>query len=133
MRLNSIGCGVDYVNEYDCLAKKLGEVRNKMKLGRKLSYEEKVFIKIHAQDLYEKAMKIEEERDEFRRALAKCKTKEEAKRVQITKSMELQMETENNGDLEFITTRMMRMMNMLDVFSSFAKSKEYEELPNGYG
>jgi len=133
MHLNSIGYGVDYVNECDCLAKKLGDVRSKMKLGRKLSYEEKVFIKIHARDMYEKAMKIEEERDEFRRALANCKTKQEARKIQITKSMELQMETKNNDDLEFITTRMMRIMSMLDAFSSFAKSKEYEELPNGYG
>ncbi|MDR2584319.1 MAG: hypothetical protein LBC75_12640 [Fibromonadaceae bacterium] len=130
MRLNSIGYGVDYV---DSLAKKIGDVRNKMKLGRKLSYNEKVFIKMHAQDLYEKAMKIEEERNEFRRALANCKTKEEAKRTQIAKSTELQMETESNGDLEFITTRMMRMMSILSEFSDFEKSKEYKGLSNECG
>jgi len=127
MRIDSIGYGVDYVN--DCFKdKKLGDVRNKMKLGRKLSYDEKVFIKINAQDLYEKAMKVEEERDEFRRALANCKTKEEARQLQITRSTELQTETKNSGDLEFITTRMMRIMGILDEFSSFAKSEEYREL-----
>jgi len=115
----------------DCVkAKKLGDVRTKMKLGRKLSYEEKVFLKIHSSDLYEKAKKIEDERDEFRRALANCKTKEDARRVQVAKSMELQMETKDKGDLEFITTRMMRMMSILDEFSNFAKSKEYGGLPN---
>jgi len=152
--MQSISCGVDYIKtvnfeqklpqkrvevseeksedgELDCIkAKKLGDVRNKMKLGRKLSYDEKVFLKIYSSDLYEKAKKIEEERDEFRRALANCKTKEEARRTQITKSMELQMETKNKGDLEFITTRMMRMMSILGEFSDFAKSKEYGELPN---
>jgi len=151
MRFDSIGCGADYIKtaqveqkwpqkkievseispegcEGDRLRdKRLGDVRNKMKLGRKLSYDEKVFIKLNAHDLYKKAMKVEEERDEFRRALANCKTKEEARRVQITKSMELQMET-NKGDLEFVTTRMMRMMGILDEFSSFAKSEEYGEL-----
>ncbi|MCL1957296.1 MAG: hypothetical protein FWF63_08230 [Fibromonadales bacterium] len=138
MRFDGIGCGVDYINIAQFEQKfpqkkaeeKLGDVRTKMKLGRKLSYDEKVFIKINAQDLYERAMKLEEERDEFRRALANCKTKEEAKRLQVTKSMELQTETQNKGDLEFITTRMMRMMGILDEFSSFAKSKEYVELPS---
>jgi len=157
MRFNGIGCGVDYINiaqfeqkfpqkkvevsevsleecEVGCLKeKKLGDVRTKMKLGRKLSYDEKVFIKINAQDLYERAIKVEEERDEFRRALANCKTKEEARRLQITKSMELQTETKNKDDLEFVTTRMMRIMGILDEFSSFAKSEEYGELPNEYG
>jgi len=152
--MQSIGCTLDYIKianfeqklpqkkvevseekseegELDCIkAKRLGDVRNKMKLGRKLSYDEKVFLKIHSLDLYEKAKKIEEERDEFRRALTNCKTKKEARRTQVTKSMELQMETKNKGDLEFITTRMMRMMGILDEFSDFAKSKEYGELPN---
>ncbi|MCL1967161.1 MAG: hypothetical protein FWF67_04700 [Fibromonadales bacterium] len=143
--MHSISCGVDYINtarfevsekklregELDGFkARKLGDVRTKMKLGRKLSYDEKVFLKLHSSDLYEKAKKIEEERDEFRRALANCKTKGEARRTQVTKSMELQMETENKSDLEFITTRMMRMMGILDEFSNFAKSKEYGGLPN---
>ncbi|GBU23446.1 hypothetical protein R83H12_00057 [Fibrobacteria bacterium R8-3-H12] len=111
--------------ELDCFkVKKLKDIRNKIKLGRKLSCDEKVFIKIHAQDLYEKAIKIEEERNEFRRALENCKTREEARRIQITKSMELQMETKNKGDLEFITTRMMRMIGILSEYSDFAKSKE---------
>jgi len=154
MRFDSIGCGADYIKiaqfeqkfpqkkvevseispegcEGDRLRdKRLGDVRTKMKLGRKLSYDEKVFIKLNAHDLYKKAIKVEEERDEFRRALANCKTKEEAKRLQITKSMELQTETQNKGDLEFVTTRMMRIMGILDEFSHFAKSEEYKELPN---
>jgi len=155
MRFDSIGCGADYiktvqieqkwpqkkvevseVNPEECERgcfkdKKLEDVRTKMKLGRKLSYDEKVFIKINAQDLYEKAIKVEEERDEFRRALANCKTKEEARRFQVTKSMELQTETKNKDDLEFLTTRMMRMMGILDEFFNFSKSEKYKGLPNG--
>ena len=80
--------------------------------------------------MYEKAIKVEEERDEFRHALENCKTKGEARQTQVLKSMELQMETKNKGDLDFITTRMMRMMGILDEFSDFAKSKEYNAFPN---
>jgi len=132
---NSVGYVVSEIKskdwELDCFkAKRLGDVRTKIKLGRRLSCDEKMFIKIHAQDLYEKAIKVEDERNEFRRALANCKTKGEARRTQITKSMELQMETKDKGDLEFITTRMMRIMGILDEFSDFSKSKEYEGLLN---
>jgi hypothetical protein len=101
-------------------ARKLENLKNKMKFGRKLSFHEKVFLKINAQDLYEKALKIEEERDEFRRALTSCKTKQEAMTVKTLKSTELQTETKSKDDLEFTT---IRMMAMLDEFSDFAKSK----------
>jgi hypothetical protein len=101
-------------------ARRLENVKNKIKFGRKLSCDEKVFLKIHALDLYEKTMKIEEERDEFRRVLANCKTKQEAMLVRTSKSMELRMETKSKDNLEYVT---MRMMAMLDEFSDFAKSK----------
>jgi len=110
--------------------KKLADIKNKMKLGIKLCFDEKVFIQVNALDLYQKAMKIEEERDEFRRLLANCQTREEAQRVQVAKSMELQTETKNKGDLEFITMRMMRMMGILGEYSDFINSEEYDYLPN---
>jgi hypothetical protein len=119
-------CTVDYVKtttfeqkDEDWLKiKKLEDAKNRMKSGRKLSYDENEFLKIHALDLHEKAMKIEKERGEFRYALANCKTKQEAMRVKISKFMELQMETNSRDDLEIIT---MRMMAMLDEFSNYAK------------
>jgi hypothetical protein len=116
--------------------KRIDDIKNKMKAGRRLSHDEKEFLRIHAPDLYEKAMKIERERDEFRRALAKCKTKEEARRLQTAKALELQTEAQamsNSKDgkakdeSKFIA---MRMMAIFDEFADFAKSKEYAEIPN---
>jgi len=151
MRFNSIGCVMGYVKtakiehklpqrkvefseakpkeceQSNIKAEKMEDIKDKIKFGKRLFYDEKVFIRINALDLYEKAMKIEEERDEFRRALANCKTKEETQRIQISKSMILQSETKNKEDLGFIT---MRLMAMLHEVSDFAKSKEYDELPN---
>jgi len=116
-------------------AKRVEDIKNKMKSGRRLSHDEKEFLRINAPDLYEKAMKIEKERDEFRRALEKCKTKEEASRLQAQKAMELQTEAQatsvkfkdgkERDEAEFIA---MRMMAIFDEFADFTKSKEYAEL-----
>jgi len=120
-------------------AKRIEDIKNKMKSGRRLSFEEKEFLRIHAPDLYEKAMKIEKERDEFRRALEKCKTKEEARRLQTAKALELQTEAQamscktkdgkEKDESEFIA---MRMMAIFDEYADFTKSKEYDEIPNEY-
>jgi len=129
MRLSiGLGCMADYFkfsamksneSEGDWLeARKLEGVKNKMKLGRKLSFDDKVLLKIRAQDLYEKAIQIEEERDEFRKALSNCKTKQEAQALKTSKSDELQTEAKSNGNLEFTN---MRIMAVLNEFSCFTK------------
>ena len=119
--------------------KRIDDIKNKMKSGRRLSHEEKEFLRIHAPNLYEKAIKIEKERDEFRRALANCKTKEEAMRLKTSKCLELKTEADamscktkdgkELGDVEFI---IMRMMAIFDEFADFIKSKEYADIPNEY-
>jgi len=117
--------------------KRIGEIKNKMKSGKRLSHAEKEFLRMHDPKLYEKAMKIEKERDEFKRALANCKTKEEVRRVLTSKAMELQAEVQAVGKtkdveqkldkLEFIS---MRMMAIFDEHAEFVKTKEYSEMPN---
>jgi len=106
----------------------LEDIKNKMKSGRRLSRDEKAFLENHAQDL-EKAVKIEKERDEFRRALANCKTKEEAKWLHTSKSLELQTDARTMSDSEFIV---MKMMAIFDEFADFTKSKEYANIPSEY-
>jgi len=116
----SIGCVTDYVKDSSWLeARRLENVKNKMKFGRKLSYDEKAFLKVRDPELYEKVVKIEEERAAFRRELANCKTKQEALMVRTTKSVELRTEVKNKSNSEYIT---MRMMAVLDEFSDFAKN-----------
>jgi len=68
-----------------------------------------------------KTTRIENERDEFRRALANCKTKEEARRLRVSKSLELQREARTMSDSEFIV---MKMMAIFEEFSDFMKSEE---------
>jgi hypothetical protein len=113
----------------------LQRITGKLKMGKRLTYDELDFLRTHAPDLYEKALKIEKEREEFRRELRKCKTKEDARKLQTVKAMQLQAEAKalpkdkngvEMGDLDFIS---MRMAAISDEFSEFVKSKEFEELP----
>jgi hypothetical protein len=113
----------------------LQQIVTKMKMGKRLTHDEMEFLRIHDPALYEKAVKIEKEREEFRRALRNCKTKEEARKVQTMKALQLQAEAtavrdnkdgSNPTDFEFIQ---MRMAAMTDEFCEFVKSKEYDELP----
>jgi len=119
--------------------KKIEDIKNKMKSGKRLSHDEKEFLRINDPALYEKAIKIEKERDEFRRALANCKTKEEVMRLKVSKSLELKTEAQamsckfkdgqEKDDSEFIA---MRMMAIFDEFADFIKSEEYSDIPNEY-
>jgi len=72
-------------------------------------------------------LRIEKERSEFRSALASCKTKEEARQLRASKSLELQREAQTMSDSEFIV---MKMMAIFEEFSGFIKSEEYDRIPN---
>ena len=107
----------------------------KMKSGKRLTHDEMEFLKVHAPDKYIKALKIEKEREEYRKALQNCRTKEDVRRVQAVKAMQLHEEAsaipdknsaQGKEDLEFLA---MRLAALLDEFSEFVKSGEYDELP----
>jgi len=115
----SIGSAASYAAKSNWLeARRLEGVINKMKFGRRLSYDEKAFLKLQEPELYEKAIKIEEERAEFRRELSNCKTKQEVLQARSARATNLRTEARNNGDAKSMT---MRLMAMLDEFSDFAK------------
>ena len=110
------------------IAKRTQEIKNKMKSGLRLSFDEKEFLRVHNTALYEKAIAIEKERDEHRRQLARCKTKDEVRRVQLLKSSQLQTDSKNATE-DYETTQM-RIMAISNENTAFTNSKDFEELPN---
>jgi hypothetical protein len=92
-------------------------ISNKIKFGKRLTRDEMEFLKIHNPDLYARAVKIENEREEHRRALRSCKTKEEARNLHIAKAFQPKMDSDVK-------------MALFDEYIEFVKSGEYEELPN---
>jgi len=95
----------------------LENITNKMRFGRRLTRDEMEFLKIHNPEIYVKALKIEQEREEHRRELRRCKTKEEARNLHVSRAFQSKMDSELK-------------MALFDEFTEFVKSKEFDELPN---
>ena len=91
-------------------------ITNKIKFGKRLTRDEMEFLKIHNPELYARAVKIEMEREEHRRALKNCKTKEEARNLNIATAF-------NKKDVEL-------KLALFDEFTEFVKSSEFDELPS---
>jgi hypothetical protein len=90
-------------------------ISNKIKFGKRLTRDEMDFLKVHNPDLYARAVKIEQEREEFRRSLRNCKTKEEARNLSIAKTFQPKMDS----DLK---------LALFDEFTEFVKSGEFRDL-----
>ena len=80
-------------NEETQKTETMQRIDRKLKTGKKLSAAEMDYLRKNAPDLYVKAVKIEAEREEYRRALSRCKTKEEAKQLHTEKTMQLLTES----------------------------------------
>ncbi|MDR2554643.1 MAG: hypothetical protein LBC64_04370 [Fibromonadaceae bacterium] len=90
-------------------------ISNKIKFGKRLTRDEMDFLKVHNPDLYARAVKIEQEREEHRRVLRSCKTKEEARNAHIAKAFQPYMDVEVK-------------LALFDEFTEFVKSGEFGEL-----
>ena len=80
-------------NEETQKTETMQRIDRKLKTGKKLSVAEMDYLRKNAPDLYAKAVKIETEREEYRRALSRCKTKEEAEQLHTEKTMMLLAES----------------------------------------
>ena len=114
----------------------LERITGKMKSGEKLSVADKKYLKEHAPDLYEKALRIEKEREEYKRALERCRTKEEARQLHTSKMMQFHSEIKTISSnpyvskqdaLEFIAMRAAAINNE---YSNFVQNKEKKKYLN---
>jgi hypothetical protein len=113
----------------------LSRIESQMKSGQRLSTADKKYIKEHAPDLYEKAIKIEKERDEYRRALERCKTKEEAAQLHTSRMLLFQAEiraaknnpyVDDKDAIDFIGMRANSLSNEYFEFMQDKNEKKYE-------
>ena len=118
---------------------RLNRIENKMKTGERLSTTEMEYLRKNAPAMYEKAVKIEREREEYRRALENCKTKEEVRQLNMSRMGQLLSEAKsvaNNPNipedkkLELLDEIASRAMAMSNEFAEFVVSEEYANLPD---
>jgi hypothetical protein len=90
-------------------------ITDKMTFGKRLTRDEMDFLRKHSPEMYSRAVRAENEREEYRQALRNCKTKEQALHLHIVTVM--QPDKDNK-------------LALFDEFFEFANSKEFGDLPN---
>jgi hypothetical protein len=115
--------------------KKLSSIFAKMAAGKRLSQVEMEYLRENAPEWYEKAKQLEQEREQYRRALENCKTKDQArilhtqKMAQVMASFKAAKASKSGDAMTFVS---MQAATAADEFGDFVKSDKYEELPNEY-
>jgi hypothetical protein len=113
---------------------------SKLKSGMKLSGSDMEYLKTHAPALYEEAVKIEKEREEYRRELEQCRTKEEVQRLNTQKMQQYLSEAKaiSNSNIpaekkqEMLDVICMRMAAIRNEHNEFIQTPEYQMLPSEY-
>ena len=85
-------------NRDDYSKQKVSSIKQKLLSGRKISNEELGYLKENAPDLYKKAKKVEETREELKSALRKAKTKSEARKA-VTQAL-VKASAESSAELD---------------------------------
>ena len=123
----------DYVNftkassvlpETDEADNKLSAIMTKAEAGKKLSPDEWEYLKAKHPQLYEKLKEAEQEQESYEKALRRCKTKDEAQRLHVSKLGDI-MTAAKNGD----SSALIRLNRMTRAMVAFTESKEYRGLP----
>lgn len=110
----------------------------KLKAGGLLTDDELEYLRTNSPELYQKAIEIRREREQYKKELENCKTKDDVEKLNAGKMQRFLSAVHNiNGNpnitsgkkrelLEQITRR---LMGVLSEHSAFTKSKEYADLP----
>ena len=114
-------------------------IQGKMRAGLRLSKKELDYLRTHAPLEYEKAVKIEREREEYKRELERARSKEDVSKLKQRKMQQFVTEARAVSQnpnipqgkkkelLEFIGMRMNAIMNE---HASFVQTPEYHRLPD---
>lgn len=113
-------------------------IDTKLRMGKDLSNDEMEWLRKNAPDLYEEAVKIREEKKEYKRRLQRCKTKEDVSRLNAEMNQRFLAEAKaikNNPNIPQEQKRAeldkiaRRASSIQSVHMEFVASKEYQELP----
>lgn len=112
-------------------AEKLSSIITKLKSGMKLSSEEMDFLRQNSPETYKKVIEINQEREEYRRELKKCKTKDEVVNKNTSKVCSLVGQARSvsgSGSAESMEFIQMKVAAINDEHVSFVKSVPFSKL-----
>ena len=108
----------------------LQRIESKLKTGARLTGSEKNYLRENSPYMYEKAVRIEIERDEYRWRLERCKTKEEAKSLNTVKMQTLLCEAMSISSNPSISGANKEELLTFISMRAAAITKEYSEYSN---
>ncbi|MBR1496874.1 MAG: hypothetical protein IJ617_04550 [Oscillospiraceae bacterium] len=103
---------------------KLQQITSKVNAGTKLTKKEMEYLKEKNPRLYEKLRRIEEEQKEYEEDLRRCKSRDEAQRMHLSRVGEV-MQAAKDGD----ETAVYRLNRLTESMIAFTKSRKYKGLP----
>lgn len=117
---------------------KLEQIMNKVYAGKKLTVEEREYLKAKDPESYQRLQSIESDQKSYERELKRCRTKEEAQRLKmqhLNSALSRVKSVENNANIpkerKLIIVRMEQMhMEKIDkTLKAFVRSGKYDKLP----
>ena len=103
---------------------KLTAILTKAQMGKKLSPDEWEYVRIKNPTIYIKLREAEKEQIAYEEALKRCKTRDEAQRLHISKLGDI-MTAAKNGDSGAIV----RLNRIKQSMIAFTESEDYQKLP----
>lgn len=116
----------------------LSAIDTKLRSGKVLSASELSYLKQNHPELYEKAMEVKRERQQYENELKACKTKDDVQRVRASKLMNMAAEVSaiaNNPHIpdgkkyELMVQINKRAEGIAEAHNEFVRSGEYNALP----
>ena len=101
----------------------------KLQMGKKLSGDEMEFLRENAPELYQKAVRVAAEREEYARKLRNCKTKEDVRRLNLSVTGALSPQGKSGVDSQ---ESIMKINAINDEHSTFVATKAYKDLPDDW-
>ncbi len=120
------------VTEEDIIQSKVLRLSDKIQSGKELSNEELDFLAENSPGLYKLAREVNKEREEYRKEVEQCSTKEEVKKVKLRKNVTYlsRMETANRaGNNEEALKQVTFIRHINDEELQFKKNDDYKKLP----
>lgn len=103
---------------------KMSGIMTKAQAGRKLSYDEWEYLRAKNPALYEKLKEAEREQEAYEKELRRCKTRDEARRLHMSKLGEI-LSAAKNGD----ESALFRLNRLTRTMTDFTASEDYHKLP----
>lgn len=116
----------------------ISNLDTKLKSGGMLTDEELEYLKANNPELYQEAIDIKREREEYKKQLQSCKTKEDVEKLKANKMQNFMTAVHaikgnpnipKGKKVELLDKILRRSMAIEDEHVKFIQSKDYEELP----